>query len=131
MAKMAYVPRADDTPRSGNRPQDPARGQTEETISSFLAGCAGGDNVAILNTSGVRVTIFLTTVTLVEASRRRLYTIDRAEYGNNAWHMRSGSNCLDPKGKSRLIEPTAAVREFALQYPMGSMVNRELLDGAR
>jgi hypothetical protein len=91
-------------------------------IAEYLRGCAKGDPVAIRNAQGIGVRYVITTVTDITPGKGRLYTAVEPERGGRAWYLKTGRNCFHPKGKSWLVVPTAAVREFARLYPTGRTV---------
>jgi len=108
------------------QPADPALGQTEKTISIYLSKCSAGDAVAIRNTQGIGVAYLITVIEDINQSKGRLYTATPSRSGGKAWYRKTGENCFHPKGQSRLVEPTEAVRNFASRYPMGRMVDGEV-----
>ena len=107
-------------------PDDPVVGQTDETISAYLLRCSTGDAVAIRSTQGIGVKYVITALSDVDPRKGRLYTITSASWGGRAWYRKTGKSCLHPKGQSRLVEPTEAVRDFASRYPIGRIVKAEV-----
>lgn len=93
---------------------DPAADQTPEEIEAFLRSRKEGDEVAIHNPQGGpnMLTIKIAVVTEVRP-RGRIWTDKAADYGDNRWFVKSGTNCGSPTGQSRLVIPTEEVRRYA------------------
>lgn len=104
------------------RPTDPVAGQTEETIGVYLSNCLPGAIIAVRNAQGLGIRYVITSIEDINPSIGRLYTPIPGQRGGKAWYSKTGKNCYHPKGQSRLVEPTEAVRNFASQYPIGCMV---------
>ncbi len=107
------------------RPDDPALGQTEETIGVYLRGLAPGGEVAIRTTQGGIVGYEIVTVADVAPSKGKLYLEKEPRWGGRGFYLRTGKNAVHPKGQTRLVEPTEAVREFASKYGFGTSVRYE------
>jgi len=99
----------------------PCSGQTAESIETWLrANIAPGVSVVIRSTQGGILSYKLATVT--GTGRGCLY-LDRAgDSGGCKFHY-SGKSSSQPKGQTRLVEPTAAVlagcetlADFGLRY---------------
>jgi len=107
--------------------EDPISGQTETSIALYISSCVAGSDIAICDSQGMGVRYLICKVEGVNPSIGRIYTDISGGQGGKAWYRKTGKNCFHPKGRSRLVEPTEAVRRFTRLYPIGRMVNHILL----
>ena len=99
---------------------DLTAGQTDASIASYLRTCEVGSDVAIRETHFSNLRFTLATVESINAKLSRLYTVTLGDLGRCAWFMNHAKSCAQPKGQTRLVEPTAAIKAFAQRFPRGA-----------
>jgi len=96
-----------------DRQSSPCFDQTEEQIEAWLrANVKMGTEVAVRETQGHVRRYAIAPVNYLGKGRFGVGSIGTFYY--------SGKNCFHPKGQTRLVIPTDAVREFIQRHPQGA-----------
>jgi hypothetical protein len=90
--------------------QLPCSEQSDAAISKYYLNIKVGDPVCVKETQYGLLRYYITTVEAIK--RGRIYPV-----GHHAFWAKTGKNCWQPMGQSRLVIPTEKVRIFALKYP--------------
>jgi hypothetical protein len=98
-------------------PGDPSAEQTDEQIAPYLRQAKVGDEVAVRSMYAGGLNFQIMPVVGVAPKLGRPYTDDAFSFGGQAWHTKTGKNCLAPKVKARLVMPTQAVRDYLVKRP--------------
>lgn len=94
----------------------PCAHQTESEISEYYRNEPEGAVAVVRRTHGGILSYEVATFTL-----RRVRS-GRINVGNSGdFFMKSGKNCWEPTGQTRLVVPTPEVLAWAKQYPQGEM----------
>ena len=95
-----------------NRQPSPCFEQTKEQIEAWLRANVEMDTeVAVRETQGDHLLYTIAPVDYLGKGRFGVKTFGSFYY--------SGKNCFHPKGQTRLVIPTNAVREFIQRHPRG------------
>lgn len=96
-----------------DRQPSPCFNQNEEQIKAWLrANVKMGTEVAVRETQGHVLRYTIAPVNYLGKGRFGVGSFGSFYY--------SGKNCYYPKGQTRLVIPTDAVREFAQRHPHGA-----------
>jgi len=92
------------------RPLSPCIDQTEQEIAAYYQNAPIGAQAAVRCTQG-NVLQYL--IMEIEGRKRgRVYVPNKG-----AFYVKSGCNCFQPKGQTRLVVPTEAVVAWAAEHP--------------
>ncbi len=95
-----------------DRQPSPCFDQTEEQIEAWLrANVKMGTEVAVRETQGHHLRYTIASVDYLGKGRFGV--------GSSGSFYYSGKNCFHPKGQTRLVIPTDAVRGFIQRHPQG------------
>lgn len=94
----------------------PCIDQTVKDVETYYRAADVGDVAVVRQTQHHHVQYTVTTVGAVPVRSGRVYV-----EGFGAFYRKSGKNCYQPTGQTRLVVPTDQVRVWAAAHPRGEM----------